>query len=215
MAASPEEQMATMAANLKANTGKTIEQWSSLVRKSGKTKHGEVVSWLKADHGITHGYANLIAHSTFKSDAGSQVAGGADLVSEMFAGDKAAMRPIFDALMKEIRSFGGDIEESPKKGYLSLRRSTQFATLHPSTKTRFDVRHQVERSPSCRPARSRRIMEWHDDSPRSTGVGRRRRQGADRLAAERVHGSLNGKKRMLPRATISRYASFSRKGARR
>ena len=139
MAASPEEQMATMVANLKANTGKTLEQWSALVRKSGKTKHGEVVSWLKADHGITHGYANLIAHSTFKSDAGSQVAGGADLVSEMFAGDKAAMRPIFDALMKEIRSFGGDIEESPKKGYLSLRRKTQFATLHPSTKTRFDV----------------------------------------------------------------------------
>ncbi len=139
MAASPEEQMAAMAANLKANTGKTLEQWSALVRKSGKTKHGEVVSWLKADHGITHGYANLIAHSTFKTDAGSQAAGGTDLVSEMFAGDKAAMRPIFDALMKEIRRFGGDIEESPKKGYMSLRRSTQFATLHPSTKTRFDV----------------------------------------------------------------------------
>jgi len=139
MAASPEEQMATMTANLKANTGRTLEEWSSLVRKSGKRKHGEVVSWLKADHGVTHGYANFIAHSTFKSDAASQAAGGADLVSAMFAGDKAAMRPIFDAIMKEVRSFGGDIEESPKKGYMSLRRSTQFATLHPSTKSRFDV----------------------------------------------------------------------------
>jgi hypothetical protein len=206
MAASPEEQMATMAANLKANTGKTLEQWSTLVRKSGKTKHGEVVSWLKADHGVTHGYANFIAHSTFKSDAGSQVAGGADLVSEMFAGDKAAMRPIFDALMKEIRSFGGDVVESPKKGYLSLRRSTQFATLR--------RRHQVERDRSCRPARSRRIMEWHGDSPRSTGVRRRRRQGAHRLAASGLHGCLTGKTRMLPRATISRYASLCRQGAR-
>ena len=139
MAASPEEQMATMAANLKTNTGKTLDQWTAIVRKSGKAKHGEVVSWLKSDHGITHGYANLIAHSAFKSDASAQTAGGADLVAEMFAGDKAAMRPIFDAIMKEIRGFGGDIEETPKKGYLSLRRSTQFATLHPSTKTRFDV----------------------------------------------------------------------------
>lgn len=34
MATSPEEQMATMAANLKANTGKTLEEWSTLVRKS-------------------------------------------------------------------------------------------------------------------------------------------------------------------------------------
>jgi predicted transport protein len=57
----------------------------------------------------------------------------------MFEGDKAALRPIFDALMKSIRPFGTDIEEVPKKGYLSLRRKTQFATLHPSTKTRFDV----------------------------------------------------------------------------
>jgi len=139
MAASPDEQMATMAANLKANTGKTLEQWSALVRKSGKTRHGEVVTWLKSDHGITHGYANLIAHATFKSDAGSQAAEGADLVAEMFAGDKAEMRKVFNAIMKQVRSFGGDIEESPKKGYMSLRRTKQFATLHPSTKTRFDV----------------------------------------------------------------------------
>lgn len=139
MATSPEEQMATMAANLEANTGRTLDQWTSVVRKSGKSKHGEVVTWLKSDHGITHGYANLIAHSAFKSDASAQTAAGADLVAEMFAGDKAAMRPIFDAIMKEVRGFGSDIEESPKKGYLSLRRSTQFATLHPSTKTRFDL----------------------------------------------------------------------------
>ena len=139
MAASPEEQMASMVAKLESTTGKSLDQWTALVKKSGKAKHGEVVNWLKSDHGVTHGYANLIAHSVFKSDAVSQVAGGADLVGAMFAGDKAALRPIFDKIMKEVRSFGGDIEESPKKGYLSLRRTTQFATLHPSTKTRFDI----------------------------------------------------------------------------
>ena len=76
---------------------------------------------------------------TLKSDATSMRAEGSDLVSDMFAGDKAELRPIFDALMTAIRGFGSDIEESPKKGYLSLRRTTQFATLHPSTKTRFDL----------------------------------------------------------------------------
>lgn len=139
MAASPEEQTAKMVQSLQSTTGKTIEQWLALTKKSGKAKHGELVTWLKAEHGITHGYANLIAHMTLKSDAGSMKAEGSDLVSEMFAGDKASMRPIFDALMTAIRGFGGDIEESPKKGYLSLRRKTQFATLHPSTKSRFDV----------------------------------------------------------------------------
>ena len=139
MAKTPEEQLATMAANLEANTGKSLAQWHDLARRSGKTKHGEVVTWLKSEHGVTHGYANMIAHTAFKSDSLSQTAAGADLVGAMFAGDKAALRPIFDRIMKEVRAFGNDVEESPKKGYLSLRRSTQFATLHPATKSRFDV----------------------------------------------------------------------------
>lgn len=139
MAVSPEEQTAKMVQSLPATTGRSMEQWLSLTSKSGKTKHGELVSWLKTEHGVTHGYANLIAHYTLKSDAGSIIAEGGDLVAEMFAGDRAAMRPIFDSIMKHIAGFGGDVQEAPKKGYLSLRRTTQFATLHPSTKTRFDV----------------------------------------------------------------------------
>lgn len=139
MATSPEEQLASMVASLKEKTGKSLDQWTSLAAKSGKGKHGEIVAWLKAEHGMTHGYANLVAHTTLKSDAGSKAAAGDDLVAEMFAGDKAALRPIYDALMARILAFGGDIEQAPKKGYMSLRRSAQFATLHPSTKTRFDV----------------------------------------------------------------------------
>lgn len=139
MASTPEEQLAAMVASLKEKTGRTMDEWAVLAAASGKAKHGELVTWLKASHGITHGYANLIAHGTLKSDAGSKVAAGDDLVAEMFAGDKAVLRPIFDALLAGILSFGTDIEQAPKKGYLSLRRTTQFATLHPSTKSRFDV----------------------------------------------------------------------------
>jgi hypothetical protein len=139
MAASLDPQTASMIANLAATTGKSLEQWVALARGSGMPRHGALVKWLKDTDGVTHGYANLIAHSTFKSDAASLAAGGEDLVEGMFAGDKAALRPIFDALMTAVRAFGEDIEEAPKKGYLSLRRSTQFATFHPSTKTRFDV----------------------------------------------------------------------------
>jgi hypothetical protein len=138
MASTPDPATATMIANLKANTGKSLEEWVKLARGTGKSKHGELVAWLKQE-GLTHGYANLVAHSTLKSDAVSQTAAGTDLVAAMFEGDKAALRPIYDALMTAILGFGTDIEQAPKKGYMSLRRKTQFATLHPSTKTRFDV----------------------------------------------------------------------------
>jgi predicted transport protein len=139
MAQSPDAQLATMIANLEANTGKSLTQWTALAKKRGHDRHGALVAWLKAEQGLTHGYANLVAHSTLQSDAGSKAAAGDDLVAEMFDGDKAALRPVYNALLKAIMGFGSDIEQAPKKGYLSLRRKVQFATLHPSTRTRFDV----------------------------------------------------------------------------
>lgn len=67
--ADPQDEMAaTMVANLRAKTGKSLDEWIVLAKTSGHAKHGGLVSWLKADHGLTHGYANLVAHKTFASD---------------------------------------------------------------------------------------------------------------------------------------------------
>jgi len=70
MTSSPDAQLATMMENLTANTGKSLDEWIALSRKGGPAKHGALVSWLKESHGLAHGYANLVAHMTFKSDAG-------------------------------------------------------------------------------------------------------------------------------------------------
>ena len=61
----------TMIENLQKNTGKSLEEWVDLVKKQKLEKHGEILKFLKGDHGFTHGFANLIAHKTLKSDAGS------------------------------------------------------------------------------------------------------------------------------------------------
>ncbi len=71
MAKSPEDMANAMIANMKEKTGKTLEQWIAIARKSGEEKHGAIVKHLKSGHGMTHGYANLVAHKTLKSDAGS------------------------------------------------------------------------------------------------------------------------------------------------
>ena len=131
--------MAKMIASLEAKSGKSIAQWVSLVEKSQKQKHGEIVGWLKAEHGVTHGYANLIAHHALKSDALSVTAEVTDLVAAQYAGAKAGLRPIYDRLIDVVQAFGPDVDVSPKKAYVSLRRSKQFALVQPSTASRIDV----------------------------------------------------------------------------
>lgn len=135
MAQSPEEQAAAMLANLPDKTGRTIDQWMKLVATSGAQKHGEIVKWLKGEHGVTHGYANLIAHHHLS--AGTP-ADDETLVDAQYAG-KESLRPIYEKLKEEIATFGSDVEFAPKKTYVSVRRNRQFALIQPSTKTRIDV----------------------------------------------------------------------------
>ena len=137
MAKSPQEMEAAMVANLKSNTGKSVDQWVKIARASKLAKHGEVVAFLKADHGLGHGYANLIAHRLLKSAATD--AAPDDLIAAQYAGAKAGLRPIHDAITKAVAKFGADVELAPKKAYVSMRRAKQFAIVQPSTATRVDV----------------------------------------------------------------------------
>lgn len=146
MPKSPEELAAAMIANMKEKTGKTLEQWVAIAAKSGLSKHGEILQMLKSDHGMTHGFANLVAHKTLKSDAGS--ATGEDLIAGQYSGAKAGLRPIYDAVIAAAKKCG-DIEIAPKKSYVSLRRSKQFAIIQPSTKTRVDLGITLKGEPAA------------------------------------------------------------------
>jgi predicted transport protein len=138
MAKSPQEMKAAMIAGLREKTGKSLEEWLPILRASGFTKHKEFMGLLKNEHGLTHGFANMIALQALESD--SHTAGDTDaLVETQYAGGKAALRPIYDTLMAAIAKFGKDVEVSPKKAYVSLRRHKQFALIQPSTATRVDV----------------------------------------------------------------------------
>jgi len=127
-----------MARNLEEKTGKSVEQWARIARSSGASKHGELVKFLKSKHGLTHGYASMIAFRTLEGSSGGE-ARGEDPVASQYGGAKASLRPVYDAVVQAVSRFGRDVEVSPKKAYVSLRRTKQFAIIQPSTNTRVDV----------------------------------------------------------------------------
>jgi hypothetical protein len=132
----------TQMKNIQAKTGKTLDQLGDILRKSGFTKHGELRDFAKRELGLGHGDANTLVHVCLKSDgARAAAASGSptgDVLAEIYGGPKAALRPIHDAFMDQIGTFG-EFEIAPKKGYVSLRRKKQFAMIGPGTKTRVDI----------------------------------------------------------------------------
>jgi hypothetical protein len=61
-----------------------------------------------------------------------------DLVTNQYKG-KEALKPLHDAIVDYVKSFGVELEIAPKKTSVSLRRKKQFALIQPSTKTRIDL----------------------------------------------------------------------------
>jgi len=146
MGKTPEEMVASMIANLAEKTGKPLGEWLQIVQGTGLAKHGQIVQHLKSEHGLTHGYANLVAHEALTA-ASSSAPGEEDLVAAQYDGPKAGLRPLYEALIARVKAFGSDVEIAPKKTCVSLRRSKQFALIQPSTKTRVDVGIQLKGTP--------------------------------------------------------------------
>jgi hypothetical protein len=141
-----EDALATMIANYEKNTGKPLEAWVALARRAKLSRHGEIVKFLKEKHGMGHGYANLVAQQVLKGDAPAPA--DDDLVAAQYAGARAALRPLYDKLAAEVAKFGDDVALAPKKTYVSLRRSKQFALLQPSTAERLDVGINLKGTPA-------------------------------------------------------------------
>jgi len=130
--ATVEEALQSQIRNIEGTYGRPIQEWIDLTRASGRTRHGEIVSWLKAEHGMSHGAANRVALVAMSAIAPKP--NTVDPERVLYAGAKAALLPIHGRLMAVIDGLGGDVEIAPKKGYLSLRRRKQFAMIKPAAR---------------------------------------------------------------------------------
>ena len=123
----------TMISNMPDKTGKSLQEWQSILKKKSFTKHSEAVNFLKKEYQVTHGFANTIV-SLSKDEAQD----ASQLVRIQYQG-KEALIPMYESLLKTIKGFGNDITITPKKTSVSIIRKRQFALIKPATKSRIDL----------------------------------------------------------------------------
>lgn len=123
----------TMIDNMPAKTGRSLKEWKKLLDSKSFEKHSEAVKFLKAVHGVTHGYANTIVTLSKEINESPE-----DLVTTQYQG-KEDLREIYEALLEMVKKFGKDVVVTPKKDSVSLIRKRQFALIKPATKTRIDL----------------------------------------------------------------------------
>ncbi len=134
----PNPQLQTMIDNMPEKTGKSLDEWMTVITASGREKHGDIMKLLKGEHRVTHGFANTIS-ILYRQQAAGEPPSEDDLVAAQYDGPKAGMRPVYEMILRIVQSFGPDVEVAPKKTYVSLRRRKQFAIVKASTKSRIDL----------------------------------------------------------------------------
>ena len=130
-------------ADLPAKTGRDLESWIKLIKKSGPRDEKARREWLKTEHGLGTNYASWLAdRAEGKGEDGdpeTYLKAAEGYVEKMFAGPKSSLLPTYDALLKLAFSLGKDVKACPCQTIVPLYRKHVFAQLKPTTQTRIDL----------------------------------------------------------------------------
>jgi len=128
---------------LPQKTGLSLDEWLELTRKSGARTEQERREWLKKEHKLGTNSAAWIAgrlegKNTEEDSPEAYLKTAAKWVEAQYAGPRAALRPLYEQLLKLGFSMGKDVKACPCKTMVPLYRNHVFAQIKPSTNTRID-----------------------------------------------------------------------------
>jgi len=128
---------------LKEKTGRSLDEWLKLLKKSGPPTEKERREWLKSDHGLGTNTAWWLAEGAEgkvdeTSDPDAYLRAAEKYVEDMYAA-KAGLRPAYEALLKIGLGMGKDVKACPCQTIVPLYRNHVFAQIKPTTKTRIDM----------------------------------------------------------------------------
>jgi Domain of unknown function (DUF5655)/Domain of unknown function (DUF4287) len=130
--------------NLKTKTGRTIDEWVAFVKREGPKSEVERRTWLKDTHKLGTNYAWWIAERAEgkggdEDNPEAYMRQTSKYVEAMFAGKRAALKPIYDKLLKVGLATGKDAKACPCKTIVPLYREHVFAEIKPATNSRIDL----------------------------------------------------------------------------
>jgi len=129
---------------LKQKTGRTLEEWLKEIEKSGPKTEEERRQWLKDEFKLGTNSAWWLAERAEgkgheSSDPDLYLVAAERDVEKMYSGNKAHLRPIYDALLKLGLKIGKEAKACPCQTIVPLYRNHVFAQIKPTTQTRIDL----------------------------------------------------------------------------
>lgn len=133
-------------AELPAKTGRSLDEWVAFIRAEGPATEKDCRAWLKAELGLGTNTAWWLAERAKGGDQGimeddpeTYLEAAAKYVEDMYAGPKAALRPIYERLLALGLGIGPGAKACPCKTMVPLYRNHVFAQIKPTTRTRIDL----------------------------------------------------------------------------
>ena len=130
---------------LAQKTGRSLEEWIALTKQSGLATEKELREWLQQEHKLGRNSATWIAEradgkgtAAFDSPE-AYLKSAAEWVEAQYSGPRAALRPLYDELLKLGFSLGKDVKACPCRTMVPFYRKHVFAQIKPATNTRIDL----------------------------------------------------------------------------
>jgi hypothetical protein len=115
---------------LRAETGRTFDQWVDLARKKGFKEQAKLRTWLREEHGLGSMVSWWLASSAVAT-AEEDYSNPEAFVDALYSGPKAAWRPLHEKAVDAAIACGDDVVPTSCKTMVPIYRKHVFMELKP------------------------------------------------------------------------------------
>jgi hypothetical protein len=116
---------------LRAETGRSYDEWAALARRKGPATLSEACAWLQAQHAALRGMTGRWIAYAAVTPSHAAYEEPEPLVDALYSGAHEALRPVHEAVVDELLALGDDVIVTACKTMVPVYRTHVFAELRP------------------------------------------------------------------------------------